>query len=103
MFKRVDVALYSGWTPRYAIHCWKRGQSSLHPLVVLSPRSLHTTRQSSAADRREGDKQTPSSTATGGRAGGSDDSVLVQIFRKKEQSKQLTVGAKGRFNGSCVM
>ncbi len=48
--------------------------------------SVHTLSSSYAAsDRREVNKK-PSA---------SDESVLMQVFRKKEQPKQLTVGAKG--------
>ena len=49
--------------------------------------SVHTLRPSSAADKRQVDKSTQSSS--------SDESVLMQVFRKKEQPRQLTVGAKG--------
>lgn len=83
MLRKLEVALSTGCTARYAIHLW-RGQSSYHHHAVVM-RYLHTTRLSCAV---KGDKQTPSTEGT-------RDSVLMQVFKKKEQSKELTVGVKG--------
>ena len=50
--------------------------------------TIHTLGISYAADKRQVNKQSSSNKK--------DESVLMQVFSKKEQSKQLTVGAKGK-------